>query len=97
MGLGLAIGGEPAVVFLGTGSLGYGSVLEAFQEAGRLSAPVCFVVGWYGKPGPFVAPTSPEKLAAAFGLKWKAAEVAEIGAVLPELLPGPSVLQVRLS
>lgn len=69
-GVGLALGGQRAVVLLGAGSMSYGAALEALSLAAARRAPVAFVVGWYTTPGPFAPPlaAAPSALAAALGL-----------------------------
>ena len=68
--VGLAMAGEPALVFCGTGTTGYGAFHEALHLAARHAAPVTFVVGWYENPGPFAAPLAgtPASLAASLGI-----------------------------
>lgn len=70
MAVGLGQEGESALVFLGTGSLSYGEVIEALSLASLTGAQVCFVVSWYQGEGPFAAqlPVEPAALAQGLGL-----------------------------
>lgn len=73
--VGLAMAGDPALAFLGTGSASYGAFAEALSLAALRAAPVRFVVSWYEGEGPFAPQlaASPAALARAMGLP--AAEV----------------------
>lgn len=68
--VGMAMAGDPALAFLGTGSASYGGFAEALSLAALREAPVRFVLSWYRSPGPFAPQlgADPARLAAAFGL-----------------------------
>lgn len=97
-GVGLALGGESAVVFLGTGSVAYGAFHEALHAAASHRAPVLFVVSWYVGDGPFAPQLAlpPDALAAACGLAVGSAPGTDADAVraaATALLPGPALLR----
>ncbi|MSQ01749.1 MAG: hypothetical protein EXR71_07630 [Myxococcales bacterium] len=81
--VGVALSGEPAVCFLGTGSVSYGNVTEALNLAALHQAPVLFVVAWYGDEGPFAPQlaVSPAVLAAALGLATATCDGADVESV----------------
>ncbi len=101
-GVGLAVGGETAVVFLGSGSTSYGTFHEALHLAAIHRAPVVFVVSWYLGAGPFAAQLAvePDRLASACGLSVATVSGADAGAVraaLATVLPGPGLLRCDFS
>ena len=68
--VGLALVGDPVLVFLGSGSLSYGAALEALALAAAQQAQLCVVVSWYQGEGPFAQqlPVEPAALASSLGL-----------------------------
>jgi pyruvate dehydrogenase E1 component alpha subunit len=99
--VGLAMGGDPALVFCGTGTTGYGAFHEALQLAAIHRAPVTFVVSWYTTPGPFAAPlaVSPAVLAAALGIAVVTVDGTDAAAVRDAVAAaeGPTLIEARLS
>lgn len=98
--VGVALAGEPAVCFLGTGSLGYGAAQEAMQFAAARSAPVVFVLSWY-VDGPFAAPLAiePAAFGRALGLKVataSGADAASVQAAVAEVGAGPGLVVVTM-
>lgn len=98
--VGVALAGEPALCFLGTGSLGYGAAQEAIQFAAASGAPVLFVLSWY-VDGPFAAPLAiePAAYARALGLKVASASGADASAVsaaVSEVGTGPALVVVEM-
>ncbi len=100
-GVGLALSGDPAVVFLGTGSVGYGAFHEALQLAALHRAPVTFVVAWYTNAGPFAPPlaVAPSVLARALGLAAAVVDGTDAVAVRDAVAAaeGPTLIEARLS
>lgn len=98
--VGLALAGDPAVVFVGTGSAGYGAFHEALQLAAAHKAPVTFVVIWYANPGPFAPPLAvePVVLARALGMSAVAVDGTDAAAVRDAVAAadGPTVVQAVL-
>lgn len=98
--VGLAMAGEPAVVFCGTGTAGYGAFQEALHLAALHRAPVTFVVGWYENPGPFATPlaVTPATLAGALGLAVADVDGTDAAAVRDAVAAanGPTLVQARL-
>ncbi len=95
--VGVAIAGEPAVCFLGTGSMSYGNVAEAMNLAALHKAPVVFVVSWYAEAGPFAAQlaVSPAVFAASLGLATATCDGANaesVRAALKQVGAGPAVV-----
>jgi TPP-dependent pyruvate/acetoin dehydrogenase alpha subunit len=101
LAVGMALGGEPAVVFLGTGSAGYGAFHEALHLAALHKAPVTFVVSWYTTPGPFAVPLAvgPAALAAAVGIAGVVVDGTDAEAVRDAVAAadGPTVIEARLA
>ena len=98
--VGVALAGEPALCFLGTGSLGYGAAQEAMQLAAGHAAPVVFVLSWY-VDGPFAAPLAiaPAAYAAAIGLKVASASGLDADAVkkaVASVGAGPALVVVEM-
>ena len=99
--VGLAMAGEPALVFLGSGSASYGAFHEALHLAAAHAAPVIFVVSWYVGEGPFAPQLvgGPAALASSLGIAGiqvdgndeAAVRAAVAGAV------GPTVIEARLT
>ena len=92
----MALAGEAAVCFLGTGSLGYGAAQEALQLAAARGAPVVFVLSWY-TDGPFSAPLAVEPAAygTAIGLKVavvSGADAAAVKAAVVSVGDGPALV-----
>lgn len=81
--VGVALAGEPAVCFVGTGSAGYGAFSEALHLAAAHRAPVVFVVSWYTGDGPFAPQlaVAPDVLAAALGLRTASCDGGDAAAV----------------
>lgn len=99
--VGMAMAGDPAVVFLGTGSMAYGAAQEAISLAALHRAPVCFVVGWYDPEpeAPFAAqlPVGPATLALALGLESVEVDGQDGAAVARAVSgPGPRLVEARL-
>lgn len=98
--VGLALSGDPAVVFVGTGSTGYGVFHEALHLAAAHRAPVTFVVSWYANPGPFAVPLAiePAALAKALGLAAVVVDGTDAAAVRDAVASatGPTVVQANL-
>ena len=98
--VGLALSGDPAVVFVGTGTAGYGAFHEALQLAAAHAAPVTFVVAWYANPGPFAAPlaVAPSVLAAALGFATAVVDGTDAAAVRDAVAAadGPTLIEARL-
>lgn len=98
--VGLALAGDPVVVFIGTGTTGYGGFHEALQLAAAHRAPVTFVVAWYTNPGPFAAPLAvePAALARALGLSGVVVDGANATAVRDAVAAaqGPTLIQANL-
>lgn len=99
--VGLALTGDPALVFCGTGTTSYGGFAEALNLAALRRAPVIFVVAWYETPGPFATQlaVSPATLAKAFGLEVASVDGTDAAAVRDAVaaLSGPALLEARLS
>jgi hypothetical protein len=99
--VGLALAGDPAVVFVGTGTAGYGAFHEALQLAAVHRAPVTFVVTWYTNPGPFAPPlaVAPSVLAAALGLAAVVVDGTDAAAVRDAVAAaeGPTLIEARIS
>jgi TPP-dependent pyruvate/acetoin dehydrogenase alpha subunit len=98
--VGVAVGGEAALCFLGTGSLGYGAAQEALQLAAAHRAPVVFVLSWY-TDGPFAAPLAvePGAFAQALGLQVARASGADAGSVQAAVAAvgaGPAMVVVEM-
>lgn len=99
--VGVALAGEPAVVFLGTGSVSYGAFHEAMQLAAAHRAPVVFVVSWYAGEGPFAPQlaVSPVVLASAVGLATATANGADeesVRAAVASVGSGPALVLVEM-
>ena len=98
--VGLALSGDPAVVFVGTGTAGYGAFHEALQLAAVHRAPVTFVVTWYINAGPFAAPLAvePSALARAVGLAAVVVDGTDAAAVRDAVAnaTGPTLVQANL-
>lgn len=99
--VGLALsGGDGALVFCGTGSVGYGGFSEALSLAALRAAPVTFVVSWYATPGPFAPPlpVSPAAFARALGLSAEEVDGTDAAAVQAAVgaAKGPTVIEARL-
>jgi TPP-dependent pyruvate/acetoin dehydrogenase alpha subunit len=98
--VGLAAAGEPAVVFCGTGTVGYGAFHEALHLAAARSAPVTFVVTWYENPGPFAPPAavSPVAIARALGFAVHDVDGTDAAAVRDAVAgaKGPTLVSARL-
>ena len=95
--VGVAIAGEPAVCFLGTGSVSYGNVSEALNLAALHKAPVVFVVSWYGEDGPFAPQlaVSPAVYGAALGLATATCDGADadsVSAAVKKVGAGPALV-----
>ncbi len=101
VGVGLAMVGEPALVFLGSGSVSYGAFHEALQLATAHVAPVIFVVTWYVGAGPFAPQltTSPAALARSLGIAGVEVDGNDEAAVRNAVAAaaGPTVIEARLS
>jgi TPP-dependent pyruvate/acetoin dehydrogenase alpha subunit len=99
--VGIAMAGEPAVVFCGTGTTGYGAFHEALHLAAANAAPVTFVVTWYTNAGPFAAPmaVSPAVLASALGIAAVVVDGNDAAAVRDAVAAatGPTVIEARLA
>lgn len=99
--VGLALAGDPAVVFIGTGTAGYGAFHEALHLAAVHGAPVTFVVAWYTNAGPFATPlaVAPSVLARALGLSATVVDGADASAVRDAVAvaDGPTLIEARLS
>ncbi len=98
--VGVALAGEPALCFLGTGSLGYGAAQEALQLAAGHKAPVVFVLSWY-TDGPFAAPLAvePAAYASALGMKMASAsgaDAASVKAAVASVGAGPALVVVTM-
>ncbi len=98
--VGLALAGDPAVVFVGTGTTGYGTFHEALHLAAAHRAPVTFVVSWYANAGPFAAPLAlaPAALARALGIDGVVVDGTDAAAVRDAVaaVSGPTVIQAEL-
>lgn len=99
--VGMAMAGDPALVFLGTGSLAYGAAQEALSLAALHQAPVCFVVGWYeaDASAPFAPqlPVGPATLALALGLEAVEVDGSDGLAVARAVAgSGPRLVEARL-
>lgn len=99
--VGLALTGDPALVWLGTGSVSYGAFVEALSLAVQHGAPVTFVVSWYTTEGPFAAQLarSPAEVAAALGLSTEAVDghdAAAVAAAVGRLAGRPGLVEARL-
>jgi hypothetical protein len=97
--VGIAMSGEPALVFLGMGSLAYGAAQEALSLAVLHRAPVCFVVGWYEGEGPFAPPlpVGPATLALALGIDAVEVDGTDAAAVCVAVAgSGPRLVEARL-
>ncbi|MDP2306913.1 MAG: thiamine pyrophosphate-dependent enzyme [Pseudomonadota bacterium] len=98
--VGLALAGDPAVVFIGTGTTGYGAFHEALQLAAVHRAPVTFVVAWYANAGPFAPPlaVAPSVLARALGLAATVVDGTDAAAVRDAVAAaeGPTLIEARL-
>jgi len=100
VGVGLALAGENAVAFLGTGSVGYGGFLEAMNIGGLHRAPITFLIAWYADAGPFAPQLNGGPVAVARGFGWTASEVdgtdaAAVHAVVASAT-GPTLVVARL-
>lgn len=97
--VGMALAGDPVLVFLGTGSMAYGAALEALSLAVLQKAPVCFVVSWYTGEGPFARQLAaePAVLAAALGLDTARVDGTDAAAVMAAVAgPLPRLVQADL-
>jgi pyruvate dehydrogenase E1 component alpha subunit len=96
-GVGLALAGDPALVFVGSGSASYGAFLEALNLAALRKAPVTFVVAWYTNAGPFATQLagSPAAVAQGFGLPARIVDGADAHAVR-DAVGTPGVVEARL-
>lgn len=99
--VGVALAGEPAVVFLGSGSVSYGAFHEALQLAAAHRAPVVFVVSWYPGPGPFAPQlaVSPVALAAALGIATATAnggDAESVRAAVSAVGSGPALVLAEM-
>lgn len=97
--VGMALTGEPALVFLGGGSLSYGTALEALNLAASQKAQVCFVVSWYEGDGPFARqlPVDPAVLAESLGLSTAVVDGNDADAVRAAVNgPLPRLVQANL-
>lgn len=99
--VGLALAGEPALVFVGSGSASYGSFFEALNLAALTRAPVVFVVAWYANAGPFATQVAvaPAALGRALGLDAAEVDGTDAAAVRDAVagVSGPAVVEARLS
>lgn len=102
--VGMALAGDAALTWLGTGSVAYGAFTEALSLAATHRAPVTFVVHWYTNEGPFARQLAvePAALAQSFGLAAAIVPGAEAGPVFEAVkalaaLGGPALVQVELS
>lgn len=97
--VGLGLSGDPALVFLGSGSLSYGAALEALNLAASQGSQVCFVVSWYQGDGPFAAQLSvePSVLAGSLGLATATVDGRNAAAVREAVNgPLPRLVQANL-
>ena len=98
--VGLALAGDPAVVFVGTGTVGYGALQEALHLAAAHRAAVTFVVSWYVNAGPFAPPLAvePNVLAQALGLAAVVVDGTDAVAVRDAVAKanGPTLIQANL-
>ncbi len=100
--VGVALAGEPAVCFLGTGSLSYGAFHEAIQLAAAHQAPVVFVVSGYSGEGPFAPQLAVPAvaLAAALGLATATcdgSEAASVQAAVASVGAGPALVWAEMA
>ncbi len=91
--VGLGMAGEPALCFLGTGSVAYGTLVEVL---GNIVPGVQFVVGWYERPGPFARPLSPAVLFQAAGLAVAEVDGTNAVAVFDAVRTGAALVLARL-
>jgi TPP-dependent pyruvate/acetoin dehydrogenase alpha subunit len=101
--VGMAMTGDPALVWLGTGSVSYGGFAEALSLAAMHRAPVTFVVHWYTTPGPFAKQlaATPAALAQAMGLNAAIVAAGDVFAVRDAVrtlaaMGGPVLVQAEL-
>ncbi len=99
--VGVALAGEPAVCFLGTGSLSYGNVHEALQLAAAHRTPVVFVVAGYSGDGPFAAQLAVPAvvLAQSIGLGGSTcdgSDRASVQAAVAAAGPGPALVWAEM-
>jgi pyruvate dehydrogenase E1 component alpha subunit len=99
--VGLALSGDPALVFCGTGSVSYGAWFEAVNLAALHGAPVVFVVGWWATPGPFATQLvgGPAAIARGFGVDARVVDGHDAAAVSAAVagVAGPRVVEARLN
>lgn len=100
--VGLATAGDPALVFLGTGSVSYGTFAEALSLAAARSLPVTFVVSWYITEGPFGRQLAvpPSTLGDALGVasEWVDGTDAEaVRAAVSRLAGRPGLVEAQLT
>jgi TPP-dependent pyruvate/acetoin dehydrogenase alpha subunit len=96
--VGLALAGEAALVFLGTGSVSYGAFHEALQLAAARSLPVTFLVSWWVNDGPFGPQLAvpPARLAEAVGLAATVVDGMDEAAVRAAVGAGVALVQAEL-
>lgn len=97
--VGMALAGDPVLVFLGTGSISYGAALEALSLSVLQQAPVCFVVSWYTDEGPFARQLAvdPVVLARALGMEAEVVDGTDARAVMAAVAgPLPRLVQADL-
>lgn len=102
LAVGMAMAGDPALVFLGTGSVSYGAFAEALSLAALHRAPVTFVVTWYVNEGPFAPQlaASPSALAEAMGIasEWvDGSDVAAVRAAVAKAAGAPGLVECQLT
>lgn len=99
VGVGLGLAGEPALVFLGTGSAAYGELHAALHLLATHRPPVQLVLSWYAGEGPFAAPlaVAPVALAQALGLGAVEVDGSDEAAVRAAVAAGTTVVVARLS
>ena len=91
---GIAMAGEPALAFLGTGSTAYGEFHAALHLIAAHKLPVQLVVSWYEGDGPFAAPLAvdPARLAEALGLRATRVDGTDVAAVRGAVESGATVI-----
>ncbi len=95
--VGLAMAGETALCFLGTGSLAYGMLAEVLGNIVALPAgSVQYVVSWYTAPGPFVRPVAPDGMFRAAGLTVAEVDGTDAIAVYEAVRSGATLVMARL-
>lgn len=100
VGLGLALAGEKALVFLGTGSAAYGEFHGALHGIKAMGAEgLCLLLSWYEGEGPFGPQLgmAPSALASALGLPAVQVDGRDEAAVRAAVSRFPALVEARFS